>query len=97
MLRAIARIVRESRHVTNETADKETPEERSEGSYKPSTTAFVIASIFMAAPAAIPFYHALQQDDATIKWVFIAAGFGLVVFNALALVLIYRWLQRFVK
>lgn len=66
------------------------------GAKPPSPLAMVIAAGFMTAPAAIPFYYAMQQDDATIKWVFIGAGLSLVVFNAIALVLIFRWLKRFV-
>jgi hypothetical protein len=61
---------------------------------RPSAPALILASVFLTAPAGIPFYYAMKQDDATLQWVFIGAGFSLVIFNAVALVLIYRWIQR---
>ena len=69
-------------------------EEPSAPAGRPSPIVLVIASMFLTAPACIPFYFAIQQEDATLRWVFIGAGFSIVIFNAVALVLIYRWIQR---
>ncbi len=71
-------------------------EQPTEGSGQPpSKSAMALAAVFLTAPACIPFWYAVQQEDAMLKWLFIGAGFSLVVFNSLALVLIYRWIQRF--
>lgn len=62
-----------------------------------SRSTLVIASVFMALPAMIPFYFAVVEEDTTIRALF--GGFGVVILiaNGLLLALIHRWLTRYMS
>jgi hypothetical protein len=45
-------------------------------------------------PGIIPLYHATQQDDPAVALVMAATGVGVLIFNAVLLVALYRWFAR---
>jgi len=61
-----------------------------------SRGALIGACVFMTLPALIPFYYAMQAEGGT-RWLLIATGFTVAIGNALMLVLIHRWITRYMQ
>ena len=68
-----------------------------EASASLSKTWIAAAAVFMVLPSVIPFYYAVKAEETTITLVLIAFGFGVLVINALILLLVYRWILRMME
>lgn len=54
----------------------------------------IAGAVFLTLPALIPFYFASKEQDPATFWLLIATGVTLLIANAMALILIYRWILR---
>ncbi|MEZ4461836.1 MAG: hypothetical protein R3E66_19370 [bacterium] len=71
--------------------ESSTPENQKRVIGKP---AVALGATFLTLPAFIPFYFALGEQDPSTFWLLIAVGISIIVGNAIALILIYRWILR---
>jgi hypothetical protein len=73
----------------------EAPPERGSGDrarIKKSTIA--IAALFLTIPGLIPLYYATEAEQTQAIAMLVAMGVSVLVLNAVALFVLYRWLQR---
>ena len=56
----------------------------------------ILAGVFLALPAMVPFYFAIDSDDIQMSLLFGAFGVVVLIANGLMLALLVRWMTRFI-